>query len=162
MKKCYNCKYWTECSHNHGSAFDGYCHHPSSFKLTTNHFQNGDNTCCNWEDITPKEVREIDNYLEWIIKNSDNLVFNLETYRHVGADIIYTVTNKNTKQTIRVCKSGNGNYNIIEVNGYDVRNRYAPYYKEISKVFNYVDSFVKKTSNTEEDKIQKAIDSFKV
>lgn len=157
-KKCYNCKYWTECSHNHGSAYDGYCHHPSSY----NTIIDGDKSCSNWEDVISKEVREINNYLEWIIKNSDNLSFNLETHRHVGAEVIYTVTHKETKQTLSVVHAWNGHYNITKVNGYDVRHRYAPYSNEVRKVFDYIDSFVKKVCNTEEDKIQQAIDSFKV
>lgn len=159
MKKhCYNCKYWTECSHNHGSAFDGYCYHPSTYNKITD----GEGVCCNWEDEIDKEKREVDMYLNWLIKNSEYLTFEMETHRHLYADIIYTVKHKGTNQSIKVCKESNSHYNIIEVNGYDVKNRYLPYNKEISKVFNYIDSFVKKACDEEDDKIQQAIDSFKV
>ena len=156
-KKCYNCKYWTECSHNHGSSYLGNCYHPSTYNTVIN----GDETCCNWEDKVTKEFREIETYIEWLVKNSDKLSFDLETKRHVGSDYIYTVTHKETKQSLRVCKSSNGHYSILQVNGYDVRNRYNMWSDKVKEVFNYIDSFVKKVCNTEDDKVQQAIDSFK-
>ena len=157
-KMCYSCKFWIEGSHNHGSACLGCCYHPLSYNEVTN----GDDTCDNWEDMTPKEMREIDTYLKWLKKNEANLSIDYMTQRHMGADVIYTVTHNETNQSLTICRSPNGYCNIIEVNGYDTKTRYMAYRVECLEVYNFVNALQKKNRIDNEDEIQKAIDSFKV
>lgn len=157
-KNCHNCKYWTECSHNHGSAWDGYCNHPSSRDKITD----GHSTCDNWFDCVPKEMREIDMFIKWLKTNKMNVCITYKTERHPGADMIYTVTHKETNQSFTVCKSANCHYNITNVNGYDTKLRYMNYYIEVRELFNEVLSIMDKICPNNEEQIQQAIDSFKV
>ena len=154
--KCYNCKHWIECSHNHGSSYSGYC------RYKADEITDGFDTCNEWEDKITKELREINNFYEWLIKNSEHLSFDMETKRHLKSELIYTVTHKETKQSLSVSKTADNHYSILRINGYKVKHRYSSYSNEIFKIFNFISEYVKKVVDKEDEKIQQAIDSFKV
>jgi hypothetical protein len=93
-------------------------------------------------------------------KNPD-FVIDYETQRHIGGDIIYTITYKETNNSIRVCKHYEEIYDILFINGIDVRGRYKGYSSLIKKIFDFVEKFHKKICNkNEEEQIQEAIKEF--
>jgi hypothetical protein len=155
MKKCHTCKHWTECSHNHGSTYNGYCCHSLSNRIT-----DGDYVCDNWEDKKPKELHELNVYYDWLNRNLDKLSVEIDSHRDAGADIIYTVIHAETKQSIRLCKTSNGIYNILMINEHDVRTRYENYSFEIGTIFRFIDRLRKRICDTLEEQIQEAVNGF--
>lgn len=161
MKKfCNRCKYFSpEKPQYFNKKFlgRGYCFlDVLNPKYTYDH-----DVCDDWENGLPKEAQELIKIYKWLNRKNPDFVIDCETQRRIDADIIYTITYKETNNSIRVCKHYEEIYDILFINGIDVRGRYKGYSSLIKKIFDLVENFHKKICNkNEEEQIQEAIKKY--
>lgn len=160
QKICHKCKHFSpEKSQYFSKKFlgRGYCF----LDVLKPKYTHEHDVCDYWENGLPKEAQELIKIYEWLNRKNPDFVIDYETQRHIGADIIYTITHKETNNSIRVCKHYEEIYDILCINGIDVRGRYKGYSSVIKKIFDFVEKFHKKICNkNEEEQIQEAIKEF--